>query len=64
MIRRRDGRVNMASGSHWGTLWPDPVAVLNDIDRVFDDFRSPAPTGPGGEEGDTQDRHEGEAVDG
>jgi hypothetical protein len=31
----------MASGSHWGPLWSDPVAVLNDIGRVFDDFRSP-----------------------
>ncbi|MGB2825799.1 MAG: hypothetical protein WBC49_04085, partial [Thermoplasmata archaeon] len=59
MIRRSDGRENIASGSYGGPLWSDPVAVLNDIDRVFDDFGSPAPTGPGGEEGDTLDTHEG-----
>ncbi len=40
MIRRRDRRDELAPRSHWGPLWSDPMTMLNDMDRIFDDFRT------------------------
>jgi len=40
MIRRRDRRDELAPGSRWGPLWSDPMTMLNDMDRIFDDFRT------------------------
>ncbi|HUU07628.1 MAG TPA: hypothetical protein VMW88_04380, partial [Thermoplasmata archaeon] len=41
LIRRKDGREDMAPRSHGGSLWSGPVAVLNDMDGVFDGLISP-----------------------
>ncbi len=40
MIRRKDRREDLVPRSYWGTLWSNPVAMLSDMDRLFDDFRS------------------------
>ena len=40
MIRRRNRRDELAPRSSWGPLWSNPIAMLNDMDRLFDDFRS------------------------
>jgi HSP20 family protein len=40
MIRRRDRREDLVPRNHWGPLWSDPVSVLSDMDRIFDDFRA------------------------
>ena len=40
MIRRRERRDDLAPRNHWGPLWSNPVAMLNDMDRIFDDFRT------------------------
>jgi HSP20 family protein len=40
MIRRRDRREDLVPRDHWGPLWSNPAAMLNDMDRIFDDFRT------------------------
>ncbi len=40
MIRRRERRDELAPRSRWGPLWSDPMTMLNDMDRIFDDFRT------------------------
>lgn len=40
MIRRRDKKEGMVPRDHWGPMWASPWTMLNDMDRVFDDFRS------------------------
>ncbi len=40
MIRRRDRREDLVPKGYWGPLWSDPVTMLNDMDRIFDDFRT------------------------
>lgn len=40
MIRRRDKKEGMVPRDQWGPMWASPWTMLNDMDRVFDDFRS------------------------
>lgn len=40
MIRRRDRKEGMVPRDYWGQTWTSPWTMLNDMDRVFDDFRS------------------------
>lgn len=40
MIRRKDRREDIVPRSHWGPLWSNPITMLNDMDRLFDDFRT------------------------
>ncbi len=40
VIRRRDGRGELAPVRYWETNWSNPLALLNDMDRLFDEFRS------------------------
>ncbi|UCE80637.1 MAG: Hsp20/alpha crystallin family protein [Methanobacteriota archaeon] len=40
MIRRRDRRDELAPRNYWGTLWSNPMTMLNDMDRIFDDFKT------------------------
>ena len=40
MIRRRDRRNELAPRNPWGPLWSNPMTMLNDMDRLFDDFRT------------------------
>lgn len=40
MIRRRDKKEGMVPKEYWGPAWTSPWTMLNDMDRVFDDFRS------------------------
>lgn len=55
MIRRRDKKEGMVPRDYWGQTWTSPWTMLNDMDRVFDDFRSEwenmflAPRSPGTE---------------
>lgn len=40
MIRRRENKEGLVPSDHWGPTWMNPMAVMNDMDRLFDDFRS------------------------
>jgi HSP20 family protein len=40
MIRRRDKKESMVPRDYWGSTWVSPWSMLNDMDRIFDDFRS------------------------
>lgn len=40
MIRRREKKEGMVPRDYWGQAWTSPWTMLNDMDRVFDDFRS------------------------
>ena len=40
MIRRRNRGDELAPRSLWGPLWSNPMTMLNDMDRLFDDFRT------------------------
>ena len=40
MIRRRNRGDDIVPRNYWGPLWSNPLTMLNDMDRVFDDFRS------------------------
>lgn len=40
MIRRRDRKEGMVPRDYWSSAWVSPWAMLNDMDRIFDDFRS------------------------
>ncbi len=40
MIRRRDRKEGVVPKDYWNSTWVSPWTMLNDMDRVFDDFRS------------------------
>ncbi|MCJ7607297.1 MAG: Hsp20/alpha crystallin family protein [Thermoplasmata archaeon] len=40
MIRRRNGRDELAPVRYWETAWGNPLTLLNDMDRLFDEFKS------------------------
>lgn len=40
MIRRRDRKEGMVPRDYLDSAWVSPWAMLNDMDRIFDDFRS------------------------
>ena len=40
MIRRRDRRDELAPRNAFGPLWSNPMTMLNDMDKLFDDFRT------------------------
>jgi HSP20 family protein len=40
MIRRKDRNEGLVPKDYWGANWISPMAVMNDMDRLFDDFRS------------------------
>lgn len=40
MIRRREKKEGLVPSDYWGPTWMNPMAVMNDMDRLFDDFRS------------------------
>ena len=40
MIRRKDRREDIVPRSYWGPLWSNPMTMLNDMDKLFDDFRT------------------------
>jgi HSP20 family protein len=40
MIRRRERHDDLVPRNHWGPLWSNPVTMLNDMDRIFDEFRT------------------------
>lgn len=40
MIRRRDRKEGLVPRDYWGPTLLSPMAIMNDMDRIFDDFRS------------------------
>ena len=40
MIRRKDKKAEIVPKDYWGTTWTNPMALLNDMDRLFDEFRA------------------------
>ena len=40
MIRRRDKKEGLAPRGYWESTLANPMAVMSDMDRIFDDFRS------------------------
>lgn len=40
MIRRKEKREGIVPRDYWGPVWTNPMALLNDMDRIFEDFRS------------------------
>jgi HSP20 family protein len=40
LIRRKDKREGLIPRDDWGPNWMNPTAVMNDMDRLFDDFGS------------------------
>ena len=40
MIRRKDRKEGIVPKDYWGPSWVSPAAMMSDIDRIFDDFRS------------------------
>lgn len=40
MIRRRDRGENIVPRDYWGPLWSNPLTLLNDMDRMFDEFKN------------------------
>ena len=40
MIRRKDKKEGMVPREYWSPTWASPWTMLNDMDRVFDDFKS------------------------
>ncbi len=40
MIRRKDKKEGLVPRDYWGPAWVNPVSMLSDMDRLFDDFRS------------------------
>jgi len=40
MIRRKERKEGLVPKDYWGPNWMSPMAVMNDMDRLFDDFRS------------------------
>jgi HSP20 family protein len=40
MIRRREKREGLVPRDYWGPTSVNPMSLLSDMDRIFDDFRS------------------------
>ena len=40
MIRRRDRKEGLVPRGYWEATLANPMAVISDMDRIFDDFRS------------------------
>jgi HSP20 family protein len=40
MIRRREKNDELAPRDYWGPAWVSPVAMMRDMDKLFDDFKS------------------------
>ena len=40
MIRRKERKEGLVPRDYWGPNWMNPMGVMNDMDRLFDDFRS------------------------
>ena len=40
MIRRRDRGDDIVPRDYWGPMWSNPLTLLNDMDRMFDEFKS------------------------
>ncbi len=40
MIRRKEKREGIVPRDYWGPTWTNPMALLSDMDRLFEDFRS------------------------
>lgn len=40
MIRRRDKKEGLVPRDYWGPAWVNPITMLDDMDRLFYDFRS------------------------
>jgi HSP20 family protein len=40
MIRRKERKEGLVPKDYWGPAWVSPVSLLNDMDRLFDDFRT------------------------
>ena len=40
MIRRKDRKEGLVPRDRWEPAWVSPATMLNDMDRLFDDFRS------------------------
>jgi HSP20 family protein len=40
MIRRREKTEGLVPSDYWGPARVNPISVMNDMDRLFDDFRS------------------------
>jgi len=40
MIRRKERKEGIVPREYWGPDWVNPAAMISDMDRIFDDFRS------------------------
>jgi HSP20 family protein len=40
MIRRKDRKEGLVPKDYWGPAWISPVSLVNDMDRLLDDFKS------------------------
>lgn len=40
MIRRREKKEGLVPRDYWGSSWMNPMSVMADMDRLFDEFRS------------------------
>jgi len=40
MIRRRERKEGLVPRDYWGPTMLSPMSIMNDMDRIFDDFRS------------------------
>ena len=40
MIRRKEKREGIVPREYWGPTWTSPLSLLNDMDRLFEDFRT------------------------
>ncbi len=40
MIRRKEKKGEIVPKEYWSPTWTNPMALLHDMDRLFDDFRS------------------------
>jgi HSP20 family protein len=40
MIRRKEKKEGLVPADYWGPNWMNPMTVMRDMDRLFDDFRS------------------------
>jgi HSP20 family protein len=40
MIRRKDRKESLVPRDYWGPNWMNPMAVMTDMDRLFEEFRN------------------------
>jgi HSP20 family protein len=40
MIRRRDRKEGLVPREYWGNTWVNPMSLMTDMDRLFEDFKS------------------------